>query len=84
MKIRIKSESGMPCAGIITTEDGTELEHICAVDISIRPNESIKARLEFTLVPLSILAEAVVSEEHLRELAAAHGFDLVKKESGVI
>lgn len=84
MKIRIKSEDGMPSATVVTLEDGTRLENIAAVDVRIRPDEFITAQIEFIIPAVDFVAEATVSESHLRELAAAHGFDLVKKEPGAI
>ena len=80
MKIRFKNESGIPDEKLIIVETGEELENVTAVDIKVRPGEPIMATLEFCFPHTDIVAGVTVSEEHLRELAAAHGFDLVKKE----
>lgn len=80
MKIRITSD-GSGSNTSVTTEDGTPLMHCMAVDVSIRPEEVVKATLVFML-PITDMKgfEVTVSEAHLRELAEAHGFNLVKKD----
>lgn len=81
MKIHIKSFTGKANDSTITlVEDGKEIENISAVDIQFRPGKEVTATLQFGFLPVDVIAKAVVSEQHLRELAAAHGFDLVKKQ----
>lgn len=78
MKINIKSDGGANTT--ITTEDGKALPCCVAADISIRPEQIVEAQLRFVLPAIDLKGcEATVSEAHLRELAAAHGFDLVRR-----
>lgn len=80
MKIRINTGDGVPGEDTIRLEDGSALENVSAVDIRIRAGEFILATLEFLLPKHDMAVEATVTEKHLRELAEAHGFDLVKKQ----
>jgi len=79
MKIRIQTKEGVPDDDTITLDNGDILENVGSVDISIRPGELIIATLTFLLTRSDMTIDATVSEEHLRELAFAHGFDLVEK-----
>lgn len=84
MKIHINTGDGIPNEMTLTMDDGSPLENVFAVDIKIRPGELILATLEFLLPRVDFDVKATVTEAHLRELAEAHGFDLMKKEPGAI
>ena len=76
MWIRVKTYGG---AVELTQDDGTPIEKILSVDIRIRPLEPVTAALQFLMPFSDVVVNATVSEKHLRELADAHGFDLVKR-----
>lgn len=81
MKIRISSPDGTAANAKVELEDGSRLDHV--TDIVIRGSGRsgvITADLRFSCPGLDFAGlSATVSEEHLRELAAGHGFDLVKR-----
>lgn len=83
MRIHINTGDGFPDAKTLTLDDGSALKNVSAVDIKIRPMEPIIAILQFLLPGADLNVEATVTEEHLRELADAHGFDLVKKPGAI-
>ena len=76
MWIRVKTYGG---AVELTQDDGTPIEKILSVDIRIRPLKPATAELQFVMPFSDVVVDATVSEKHLRELADAHGFDLVKR-----
>lgn len=78
MKIWIKNTDGIG--------ENTEVNHLAgdpvevtAIDIRIRMKEIVSANLQFALPGIDTVAEVTISKEHLKELAAAHGFGLVAK-----
>lgn len=81
MRINVSCPSGHSNEVVITTEKGEAIDKVKALDIRMRPGEPVTAELAF-LVPgvETMLCEATVSEAHLRELAEAHGFDLVARK----
>lgn len=64
--------------GVVRTENDEMLGHITAVDIGIKAGELPTAKLTFMLPVVDVHAHATISEEHLRQLAQAHGYNLVK------
>ena len=80
MRIRVSSPDGTAANGRIELEDGTELQHV--TEVAIRGDAAggvFCAIVTFALPIVDVKGmEATVSEDHLRELAAAHGFDLVR------
>lgn len=81
MNIHIDLPSGKTTNDLsITLDDGSKLTTMVKVDIRLRKNEIPSATIEFSLPGINTDAEVTVSKEHLEELAAAHGFDLVKKK----
>lgn len=80
MRVRIVSEKGTNSSASIALEDGTELRNVMSANIRMEPGEVHTATLTFSMPLIDCDAVATVSEEHLRELATAHGFELVRKE----
>lgn len=78
MNVHIKCPDGDPAKAEITASDGTALR-VAAVNVSMRAGEPTIAELEFCDVSLDTDAQALVSEEALRQLAESHGYDLVPK-----
>lgn len=78
--MRIKIEAGLSDNGRVTLASGELLEHITHCDISLNAIKGPVATLRFIVPDISVHAQATVSEEHLRELAAAHGYALVRQE----
>lgn len=79
MRLNIKNTTGDCFDTEFVTESGEKLSNIATADITFRPNHAVVAKLQFLVPNVDCRAEATVSEEHLRALASAHGFDLVKK-----
>lgn len=64
---------------VVRTEDGAVLDHVRRIDITLEADQIAKARLEFVMPHVrggKFIAS--VSEQHLRELAEAHGFSLMR------
>jgi len=79
VKVHIVSADGICDNAVIALEDGTRLAHVMALDLVLRPKELVKAQVTFSLPRVDVVGEVTVSEEHLRELAAAHGYDLKRR-----
>lgn len=81
MKINIKSEDGSTGNAEVTLEDGSRLDGVERIVIDAKGSDGvIRAQLTF-FCPKVLMKSmpAFISEDHLRELADAHGFDLVKR-----
>jgi hypothetical protein len=79
MRIHIKCLDGCSASAEIITPGGERLTSIKAIDISLRAGEPVEASLQFLVPGVDAGCEATVSEAHLVELAAAHGYDLVPR-----
>jgi len=80
MHVTIKNKGGFFDASTIHLQDGTPLTEVSRVKILIESGIPNEAEVTFLLPIVDIDAEVTVKEEHLKELAEAHGFDLVKKK----
>ncbi len=81
MKVTIKSEDGTAAGCDVSLEGGGSIAAaVQTIDIRVRPGDVITAQIKFALPKINTLATVTVSEEHLRELCQAHGFDLVKRK----
>lgn len=63
----------------ITTPDGTEIEGITGIDISLRPNAIVMAKVEVMMAGLDLTAHPLLGLETVRAAADAYGFALVPK-----
>ncbi len=76
MKINVESD-GTYQGTKVALEDGTPVEFVGAMDIELRATHIPVARVTFLMPKMHIRgAQVTVSEEHLLELADAHGFTL--------
>jgi len=80
MFLNIKNSTGYGNDTEITLKDGTALKSVSDETIRISADGMVVAELKFIVPRIDCNAEATVSEEHLRELAHAHGFKLIKDE----
>lgn len=80
MKINLTCEDGIAANAVLTLEDGTPVHGVERIKLDVKGHEPVRAELTFWLPKLAFKSLPVgVSEEHLRELADAYGFDLVKR-----
>lgn len=81
MKINIKSEDGTASNASITTDDGAPINGVERIRLDVRGGEAMRAELTFWMPKVNFRGVlAFVTEEHLRELADALGFDLKKRD----
>lgn len=81
MNINISCPTGITSDTRVTTDNG-ELHNLAHMVLTFEPDKEVVALLTFLLPRLDSLnrVRATVSEQHLRELADAHDFDLVKRD----
>jgi len=76
MKVQVKSNG---VDGEVTLEDGTPLKGVTHAHVFIGAGQPTVVTLGFTLPLVDVVGHATVSEEHLTELAKAHGFILKRR-----
>lgn len=80
MRITIENKDGVANNTIIKTADGVVLGSVSGIVLRIVAGEALRAETTFLVPGVEAAADVTVSEAHLRELASAHGFDLVAKK----
>lgn len=78
MRIKIESD-GAGTGTKIHHEDGTEIRGVSRIDLRIEAGAPNQAIVRFCIPTVTAFAEARMLPEHLRELAEAHGYDLVPR-----
>ena len=79
MNLIIANKSGSSVDTTVTLLDGTPLLNISALDVGFRPNMPVLAQVSYLMPRVDVIGSVTVEETHLRELAAAHGFELKRK-----
>lgn len=63
----------------VTTPDGAEIEGITSIDISLRPDSLVTAKVEVLTAGIDLPAHPLLGLETVRAAADAYGFVLVQK-----
>ena len=79
MKVHIVSEDGISANTRIELEDGTPLRNVAALSLLFSIGKVVQAEATFVLPRVDVIGHVTVTEEHLRDLAAAHGYELKRR-----
>lgn len=64
--------------------DGTEVPAVTAITIRLAPNQVRMAELSIAVAFTEVDAHVLLDLETVRESAAVHGYDLVKREAAFL
>lgn len=80
--VRIICEAGVGVARVVM-DDGRDVPMVTRIGITITPDDLVHAEISLMIGGCDITAHPLLSLESLREAAAAHGLDLVRRCDGL-
>lgn len=79
-KIKITNSDGVCSSTSVFHADGSEIRGVKLIDVQFRPNDMVKATVDFELIATDIEAEPLLSFETVRAAAMHYGYKLVDED----